>query len=121
MTRMGKHVLNTKILSSQFLKATATGRVAHHCVDLGTNNIFSILTLYGWTNAHEHSDQAARTNSIIEAILEEMTLQPRLPTIIATDLNGDLVELPTKEDFRRYGFVMENQAGEVCMPSLRMS
>ena len=79
--------------SSQFAKAVETGRCDHYALDVGCATTLSIYNLYGWTGGHQNKKKAARTNSMCEAVEEEIFEQPDGPTAIVEDMNADKEDL----------------------------
>ena len=74
----------------QMLKAiNGAGRVQLYAIQVNKQVTLLVYNLYGWTNGNTCREAAARTNSLIQAILEDMALQPPGPMLVLGDINGD--------------------------------
>eukprot|EP00973_Karenia_brevis_P061011 8483536-Karenia_brevis.AAC.1 len=68
----------------------------NHIIGVVLPNFFLVVAnVYGWTNGHCDSDAAARTDDLIQAILEEFDALPPGPKVLLGDLNADVGDLPT--------------------------
>ena len=65
------------------------GRVELHALPIDPHTTITIYNIYGWTNANYSSEAQQRTSGMLEAILQDMDLQPPGPMYIMGDLNGD--------------------------------
>ena len=65
-----------------------------HVAPSSSSGGFSCYVIYGFTNGAKLPTQAARTNAIITAIIDEMRVHPECPILIAGDLNADPSDIP---------------------------
>ena len=59
---------------------------------------FSCYVIYGFTNGAKLPTQAAKTNAIISAIIDEMRAHPECPILIAGDLNAEPSDIPAMSE-----------------------
>ena len=62
--------------SSQLKAINGQGRVQLYAMQLAQEITILVYNLYGWTNANCSKVVAQRTDTMIQAILEDMELQP---------------------------------------------
>ena len=75
--------------AKNFNAINGKGRVQLYALDITDKLYILIYNIYGWTNAAKDKAAAARTNAMIEYILEDMAHRPQGPMMIVGDLNGD--------------------------------
>ena len=79
-------------------KVNGAGRLQLYAIQLSRDITVSVYNLYGWTNGNLNSEAATRTDSLIQAILSDVSLQPRGPVLIVGDLNGDPATFPSLKE-----------------------
>ena len=89
MQRATPPPLTPKPQSKHLKQLNGKGRVQLYAVQLDTEITILIYNIYGWTNANCNKEAAARTNNMLQAILDDMGLQPAGPRLVVGDLNGD--------------------------------
>ncbi len=72
------------------------GRVDAYVMEFVGNSVM-FFVIYGWTGGHTDREAAQRTDSLFEAIEEEVAMHPRCPTCICGDVNADVADIPTLE------------------------
>ena len=77
------------------VKVNGVGRLQLYAVQLSQDITMSVYNLYGWTNANLNREASHRTDSLIQAILGDVSLQPQGPVRIVGDLNGDPGTFPS--------------------------
>ena len=94
MARHPTNIVRVKPVSKKFQDASGTGRVELYSITLCGATECLVFVFYGWTGGHQDSMAAGRTDSIIEAILEEVSCQPPLPCLMMGDLNANTEDIP---------------------------
>ena len=82
MQQMAVPPLTPKPMSPQLRQINGQGRVQLYAMHLGANTTILIYNIYGWTNANNRLQAAARTNSMIHTILDDMARQPMGPKFV---------------------------------------
>ena len=77
-----------------FGAARATGRVDVYSLDIGSGVNILVFNVYGYSGGNQSKKLAARTDRLLRAILDEVQAQPKAPTLIVGDLNGDVEDFP---------------------------
>ena len=94
-----------------------------HVAPSSSSGGFSCYVIYGFTNGAKLPTQAARTNAIITAIIDEMRVHPECPILIAGDLNADPSDIPAmsvllgKFCFSDLGAVADTLGQANCQPT----
>lgn len=70
-----------------YLDAVETGRCMILNFDLEKDTL-PIAIMYGWTGGAKGTIAADRTNDLLDSLLEQMSLLPEGPKLIASDFNG---------------------------------
>ena len=88
------HAVTMERLLILFKTALTTGRLGAYMVQ--TRGIeFMVYYIYGWTGGHDSLEQATRTDDLVQACCAEMAENPKVPTIIAGNINAEVGDLPT--------------------------
>ena len=64
-------------------------------VTINSKSAFCIVNIYGWTNGHECTATATRTDALFANTFDELAHLPPLPTMFVGDFNADIADLPT--------------------------
>ena len=80
--------------SKAFAQLNGKGRVQLYALQACTEVTILVYNLYGWTNANTDKAAAKRTGALLQAILDDMAMQPQGPAMIVGDLNGDTHTFP---------------------------
>ena len=86
--------LTPKPMGRKLKQLNGAGRIQLYAMQMGNEVTFLVYNFYGWTNGNHSKEAAARTNSMVEAALEDMALQPPGPRFLLGDLNGDPATFP---------------------------
>ena len=81
-------------VTQAFKRYRDCGRVIAVIADIGLGFPVRFLSIYGWTNTNTNREARERTAELFAAIFVELSEQPRTPTVLAGDFNGDLAKIP---------------------------
>lgn len=76
-----------------FSGIVTNGRVQLFGLPLPTGCIMLVFNFYAWSGAHTCAEPAERPNSMVEAILDEMTHYHVAPCLSLGDLNADIADI----------------------------
>ena len=77
-----------------FAKARNLGRAMRVVFRVGGRVALVVYNVYGFPGGHHCREAAARTNAIVEAVIQEATQRGDLYVAIVGDLNADAADLP---------------------------
>ena len=81
--------------TAAFAQAVQLGRALLAITSLGRATPFIFVTAYGWAKDGEDFKRLERTSALCVAIRDELACWPKLPTIIAADLNALPEQIPS--------------------------
>ena len=80
--------------TDDYRDALATGRCCIYCLDLEHSTII-IANIYGWTGAIKGNNAASRTDDLLTIVINQFSMLPPGPKMIAGDLDGPPDAPPT--------------------------
>ena len=89
LQRNGKPPTTPKPIGPNLRTINGAGRVQLYAIQVSRQATVLVYNLYGWTNGNTCKEASDRTNSLFQAILEDIALQPPGPVLVMGDINGD--------------------------------
>ena len=90
--------------SGAFVKARALGRVMRVVLRTGLHTAITVYNVYGFPGAHHDKGKALRTDAILSAVMEEIEAWGDTCVALLGDLNADLEDLPSIQNFLARGW-----------------
>ena len=88
-----------KPITEAFQQAIVTGRAMMYACSLGKGGkLINVFVIYGFSGGWQNKGKASKTNSLIDAIRQEIDAQPKGPTAIVGDINAKVCDLRNLQD-----------------------